>query len=503
VIRGLDELAGGFAVEHDAVVVGSGPGGAVAAANLSAAGMRVAVLEAGPSIGPEEMRLDPPRFLARYFWEGGMRTIGGSNLYPAMAGRCLGGSSVVNSAILLPLPAWMRERWAAADGLESLRTEALDRAFERVFARLQVAPTPVSVLGRRNLVMQHAFERAGIPGAPLQRAVTGCEGCADCLTGCTGGHKQSVDRSYLPQAVADGAEVYTCAAARRVLLERGRAVGVTGDVVDPRTYRRLGTFTVRAPRVFVAAGALSTPALLLASGIRAGGTVGATLYAHINAAAAAVMDEVVEPWTGATQGWGALSPSVQGLKFESLWAPISLLGVRWGGIGEEFLRRLEDVRRLTIVVGVYAADVRGRVTAAWGGAPKAKLWVPQHEIDTLLAGFRPVVDALLGAGARSIYTGIAGVPEEIRSRADSEALVSGGIRPGGVPMTMNHIFGSCRMSADPSRGTVDEHGRVRGVEGLWLCDGSIFPGPSAANPQGTIMALSDLISRRVGGLAEA
>ncbi|MFT5993885.1 MAG: choline dehydrogenase-like flavoprotein, partial [Bradymonadia bacterium] len=38
-------------------------------------------------------------------------------------------------------------------------------------------------------------------------------------------------------------------------------------------------------------------------------------------------------------------------------------------------------------------------------------------------------------------------------------------------------------------------------EGLWLCDASIFPSPSAVNPQATVMALSDVISRRAAELA--
>jgi choline dehydrogenase-like flavoprotein len=64
-------------------------------------------------------------------------------------------------------------------------------------------------------------------------------------------------------------------------------------------------------------------------------------------------------------------------------------------------------------------------------------------------------------------------------------------------MTANHVFGSCRMSADPRRGPVDPAGKVRGLEGLYVCDGSLFPSPSAVNPQATIMALADLISRSI------
>jgi len=57
------------------------------------------------------------------------------------------------------------------------------------------------------------------------------------------------------------------------------------------------------------------------------------------------------------------------------------------------------------------------------------------------------------------------------------------------------------MSADKKRGPVDLEGRLRGVEGVWVADASLFPGPSAVNPQATVMALSDLVTRRIGGLA--
>jgi choline dehydrogenase-like flavoprotein len=497
VIRGFSDVKKGFDVEADVVVVGSGAGGATAASNLAASGMRTVVLEAGPQLQAEDMTRDAPMFLARYFWEGGLRMIGGTTQSPSMMGRCLGGSTVMNSAIMMRAPPWVREIWALETGMPFFTGRELDAAYDRVFQRLGVAPTPWTVMGKRNLLVRDALERAGIPGNPLPRAVKNCEGCADCLTGCAGGAKQSVDRSLLPQAVEDGAEVYTCAQVERVLTQGTRAVGVTGHVVDPQTYEKVGKFTVRAPRVVLAAGPGHTPVILLRSGIDARGTVGSTLFAHIGGGMVGVMDEVVDPWIGATQGWGAISDEIRGLKYEGLWAPPSVLMVRWGDVGMPFMERLYEVKHATVIACIYRGNVRGRVKAKRDGMPDMKLWIPDEEAIPVLRGVKRGADALLAVGAKYVHTAIPGCVDEMRSTKDTETLLDPRLRARDLQMTMNHVMGSCRMTAFED-GPVDPQGRVRGVDNLWICDASVIPSPSAVNPQATIMALSDITSRRIG-----
>jgi choline dehydrogenase-like flavoprotein len=495
-VHELEDVRHGFDLEADAVVVGSGAGGAVAAANLARGGLRTVVLEAGPRIEPKDMSRDAPRFLARYFWEGGLRMIGGTNQIPSLQGRCLGGSTVVNSAIMLPLPRWVREAWANESGYDHFLSDALDMAYARVFARLNVAPTPLAVLGRRSLVVRDALAGAGLPGKPLPRAVVDCEGCSDCLTGCVPGHKQSVDHNYLEDAVAEGAEIFTHATVERVLTRGGHAIGVEGMVVEPGSWKRLARFTVRAPRVVLASGAIHTPGILQQSGLDAKRTVGSTFFAHIGGGVVGVMDEIIDPWVGATQGWGAMSEEIPGLKFECLWAAPSVLMVRWGDVGRPFLSRLDEVKHATVIALVYRGRVKGDVKSHFG-TPRARVFIPDDEARVVLRGLKFAADALLAVGARYAHTGIPGAIDEMRSTRDTESLLDPRLRARDLQMTMNHVFGSCRMSRD---GSVDEHGALRGVSGVYLTDASVFPSPSAVNPQATIMALADINSRRIAEL---
>jgi choline dehydrogenase-like flavoprotein len=497
-IHHLNDLTGGFDDQADVIVVGSGAGGAVAAANFAAAGLRTVVLEAGPQIAKEDMTRDGPRFMGRYMWDGGLRIIQARSPVPIMQGRCLGGSTVMNSAIMLKIPDWVRQDWSRKNGLYWLEGEELDAGFERIFAGTKTAPTPMSVMGPRNRIVREALIAANQPGKPLPRAVHNCEGCADCLVGCSSGAKQSTDRSYIPGAVKDGAQVYTCAHVEQILMDGTRTMGVTGRVVDPVGRVSKGKFTVRAPRVVLAAGVMNTPVILQQSGINPRGRVGATLDVHLTGGVVARMPERVDPWIGATQGWGAISEEIRGMKFESLWAPPGLMLAKWGGIGESFLRELDEIKYFAVIAIVYRGQCSGSVTADRHGRPNMKFKVPDFEARNVFRGMKIAADGFLDVGAQYVSAGtMPGVPSKMRNKNDTRSLLSTKLGAKHMAMTGNHAFGSCRMTAASNEGPCDPDGKVRGVEGVYICDTSVFPSPTAVNPQATCMAVADVLTRRL------
>src|SRR5690606_13593625 len=100
---------------------------------------------------------------------------------------------------------------------------------------------------------------------PLHNRVE-CSGCGYCMLGCAYNRKTNAAFGYLPRAVAGGARILSGAQTVRI---RGRA----GDrrveclVLDERGAWTGARFTIRAPIVVLATGALDTPALLLRSGL--------------------------------------------------------------------------------------------------------------------------------------------------------------------------------------------------------------------------------------------
>ena len=63
-------------------------------------------------------------------------------------------------------------------------------------------------------------------------------------------------------------------------------------------------------------------------------------------------------------------------------------------------------------------------------------------------------------------------------------------------MITAHPLGGCPMDHDGREGVVDEYGQVHGHEGMWIVDGSVMPGPIAANPAFTIAAFADRAADR-------
>src|SRR5262245_44938236 len=179
--------------EADVVVVGSGPCGAVVAKELTDAGQRVVLIEAGPPFTPADFGLDGPFSLAKTMREGGMRNTFGT-VIPTMQAICLGGGSLVNSAICVRAPDFVLERWSSDFELAHTRRADLDPHYDAVGAFLGISPTPENVLGQRNLLFKQGCDALGIPSEPISRNVRGCRGSGECFTACRSRAKQSIDR---------------------------------------------------------------------------------------------------------------------------------------------------------------------------------------------------------------------------------------------------------------------------------------------------------------------
>jgi choline dehydrogenase-like flavoprotein len=499
-LRVFAQYRGDFDEEADVVVVGSGPCGSVVAHELAAAGKRVVLLEEGPPFTPDEYVFEGSSSMARTMREGGLRRTRGSIL-PTMQAIALGGGSLVNSAICVRPPDFVFDAWSSRFDLEQTRRADLDPHFDAVAEFLGIAPTPEDVLGPRNLLLKTGCDALGYSSEPIARNVRGCRGTGECFTGCRARAKQSMDISYIPEAMRLGARVLTSVQVQRVLADKTRVTGVAGQVVEPFTGKLSHHFRIHTKVVVLAAGCMATPVLLQKSGNLANHSkqVGRNLQFHPGVAVAGIFPEKVNPQFGATQGYQSLEFLEEGIKVETLWAPPAVAAVRMPGYGKALLERFKELPYLANWDAIASAHRSlGTVKARRRSMDPILTWsLDPEDVKILTRALWILSEVFFAAGARKIVPGVMGLQPEMFTLEEARVLQTHPIRGRDLISVGNHAFSTTRMHGDPRRGVVDEFGRCHDLDNLYIADTGIFPRSSSVNPMFTGMALAHRIGQHI------
>ncbi len=280
--RPLDSLK----QRYDAIVIGSGYGGSVAAARLARGGKSVAVLERGREFATGEFPSRFPdlrkemRVTGRSFSSGPETALYDVRLGEDMhvlVGCGLGGGSLVNAGVALRPDSrvFSDDAWPgqiAQDGL-------LDQGFGEARrwlrpARSARAPalakfqalkaSGVAALGVEPIVPEVvvSFEDTINPAGIAQPA---CTLCGDCCAGCNVGAKNTMPLTYLPYAVSHGAEIFTHLKVQHIAQDKDGGWIVHADRLDGS---KEGTLKLCADIVVIAAGTLGSTEILLRSRVK-------------------------------------------------------------------------------------------------------------------------------------------------------------------------------------------------------------------------------------------
>ena len=465
----------------DYVVVGSGAAGATAARVLADTGTSIAVVEEGPAVGVTDFEdAALPSFQRLYRGQGAQRTSGRAPML-VLQGRCVGGTTVVNSAILRRLPEAVWQEWSRVHRLGGeLQFAEIDAAADRVESELHAAATPEAVWGGNGRLLARAAAAAGLEGRAIRRNVRACRGSARCNFGCPHGAKQSMELTYLPYARARGAAVLADQRAVEVTWSGSRATGVRTDR-DRFEARRA---------VIVAASAVETPRLLARSGVRSP-HLGRHFQGHPGVALVGLFDHPVGIGEGATQGF-----EVDGLqddahvKVETLAvSPETFIG-GLPGVGRGWVELMAEFGR----AAVWVLPLRARGEGEVGRTIRFRL--DPGDLPNLRRGLRRAAGLMVAAGAREVVCPIDGLPSRL-GPDDLDRIEHATLDPAAYPLAMSHLFGTARMSPRPEDGVVGPDFLVHGTQNLYVVDSSVFPTNLGVNPQLSVMALARIAAERL------
>ena len=478
--------------ECDVAIVGSGAGGAVAAATLAEAGLDVLVLEAGDHYNRDNYPAGRLEAIVELYRDAGLTIAEGRPPIPVPVARAVGGTTVINSGTCFRAPAPVLDAWSSEYGISWARE--LDRDYAEAEDFLRVTQLDPERMGRNGRLAMEGAAAIGAGGAPIHRNAGSCVQCSSCPYGCAIDAKRGMHVSYLPRAVAAGARLRAGVEAQRVLVDDGRAVGLA---CSAREAGRARPFAVRARRAVIAAGgALGTPELLLRSGL-GGPQVGRNFHIHPACWVGARYPEVVRGWEGVMQSFYIDQWEPQGVLLEATFTPLAFGGAWLAGTGAEHQRSLLEFDRVGSI-GVHLSDrSQGRVGLGNDGALRASYRLTRSDGDRIAFGIARAAEVHFAAGATEVYPNIPRIGT--LKPGDLAGFEATRIRPSELRLEAFHPMGTARIAADPRQGVCAPDGSVRGTEGLYVADASLFPTSVGVNPMMTIIAFAKQVSRGIAG----
>ena len=493
--------------EIDAVVIGTGAGGAPILARLAQAGLSVVALEAGVEWTPADDFATDEAAQDKLFWKDERLSagsdplafgknnsgigVGGSTLhYTAYTPRAQPDDFHINRdfGVGVDWPIGHAELAPYYDELEAFLGVSGPSPYPWGPARRAYDLPPLPLNGAAQL-MQRGCASLGIRtspaanaalSAPRQQAGYGlrpaCSNRGFCQAGCSTGAKASMDVTFIPLARSHGAELRTGCFVTG--FDRSAAGAITGAV-----YHRDGIEErQRCRAVFLCAGAVETPRLLLMTGLANGsGQVGRNLMAH----------------TG-RQVWGTFAEPVRPYK-----------GIP-GGLVSEDMHRAPDadfaggylLQSIGVMPLTYAGQVaRGR--GLWGEELRRHMRGYNHVAGINILGeclpspgnFIELSDERDGRGLPKPRSHFSAGENEIRLHAHAERVMreiwaAAGASDIWTYDRFAHVIGTCRMGGSADEAVVDASCRSFDIPNLLVCDNSVFPSALSVNPALTIMAVA-------------
>lgn len=501
-------------IDCDVAIVGSGAGAGITAELLSAAGLKLVLIEEGPLKSSRDFRqLESDAYPQLYQESAGRKTA--DKAITILQGRCVGGSTTVNWTSSFRTPSPTLAYWREHFGLSELTDDGLSPWFLLAEQRLNVGPWLASP-NQNNELLRKGAAKLGIPAAAILRNVKGCWNLGSCGMGCPTNAKQSMLVTTIPTALDRGATLLVETRVSKLELQQGRVGALQCVAVSPNGTPQGAATRVTAKHVIVAGGAINSPALLMRSAAPdPHQLLGARTFLHPVALSSAVFDHEVAGWQGApqtiyTDHFLDVHPidGPIGYKLEAPPLHPLIFTTSIGGFGLEAaanFAQFPNTHALLALMrdGFHVESPGGRVKLRKDGSPELDYPLTPFIMDGARRALLSMAELQFAAGAKQVLTGHE-LAKAYTSWADAKAgIATLPMQPLLTKLVSAHVMGGCGMAADPARGVVRPDGVHWQIDNLSVHDGSLFPTSIGANPQlsiyGIVNKLATQLAKRLTG----
>ena len=454
----------------DFAIIGSGVSGGKIAQDLTLGGAKCLLIEAGKEYQANTFPKHELDYSSQMFWGGGLE-ISTDGKIGFLRARCLGGTSVVNQALLDRFDRLAFDEWKKISGISFFTEKEMAPYYKAIESSLAISPIPERFYNKNAKLFISAFDQLGYQWSPLKRAQTDCKwekgsDCIVCLGGCPRNSKQSALVTTIKKARENGLHIETGFEVDQLIHTHDKVL-ILGTQNGTRKQ-----FTVA--KIVLAAGSIGNSSILLRSGFgKKLPWIGKNFCCHPQFMTYAFFEELIDAHKGPFQAVKSDDVKLRrsGYKFENVFAPPIGTAMLLPGFGKNHLLNMKSYRYMASMEVAIRDSSKGSITLDKNGDIKIQKKLTPSDWKKAKEGLLLVKEFF----------------ESVKAKKIIPCMQKFGL----------HLMGGCAIGTNPEHSVVNPNFQVHHHSNIFIADSSIFPSAPGINPSLTIMALSHKAAQKI------